>query len=502
MGQCFGFRNYNDAVCRHQDLRATDWKEIELAGSDSDGTDDELTDTELRELTNTDDTDPELSNFELAGSEFGLDKPIADSALSSDKLKERICIFIAERCSIKKLEVHTWEKVRQIKDKLEITGTPIGQQFLIYAGFILDDEKQLRSYNIINNSHLSLREGIKRIHVKVRLYNGLFSKKITMHVKPDDSIEYIMRKINKAIPYETYLLEYKGEILYQRFNLSDYQIQNESTLNILNIRTLQCCEIGPRKISGITPLSYIKELDIYDERVCHIKEACMKIENFSFIHSDTSLDESKLFNDHNLSEDDLKKIEITKPNHEGISLQFTSHANLPIIVAPPKILLWDPSDPMKESINIMDVNNNTFQIFTKETMTVWKLKRILQANTSMGPGLRRIIVPNFNSHIEMLNTESVNPSRFGKTLLVLKSDEDMYLIIKVPYITDKFIPLLVQGSDKIKDIKTRICELLQFSNQYDMKFEEVLNDDRNLDSYGINKGSTLTLVPKTASSEG
>ena len=489
-----------------QTARPTDWKEIELAGSDV--TDDELTDTEPREaeLTNTDDTDPELSNFELAdpkpiGSEFGLDKPIADSALSSDKLKERICIFIAERCSIKKLEVHTWEKVRQIKDKLEITGTPIGQQFLIYAGFILDDEKQLRSYNIINNSHLSLREGIKRIHVKVRLYNGLFSKKITMHVKPDDSIKDIMTKINKAIPYEDYLLEYKGEILYQRFNLSDYQIQNESTFNI---RTLQCCEIGPRKISGITPLSYIKELDIYDERVCHIKEECMKIENFSFIHSDTSLDETKLFNDHNLSEDDWKKIEITKPKHEGISLQFTSHANLPIIVASPKLPVWDPSDPMKESINIMDVNNNTFQILTKETMNVWKLKSILQANTSMGPGLRlRIIVQNFNSHSEMLNTESVNPSRFGKTLLVLKSDEDMYVIVKVPYITDKFIPLLVQGSDKIKDIKIRICGLLQFSNQYDMKIEEdSLNDDRNLDFYGINKGSTLTLVPKTAASEG
>ena len=224
----------------------------------------------------------------------------------------------------------------------------------------------------------------------------------------------------------------------------------------------------------------------------------MKIENFSFIHSDTSLDETKLFNDHNLSEDDLKKIKITKPNHEGLSLQFTSHANLPIIVAPPKLPVWDPSDPMKESINITDVNNNTFQIFTKETMKVWKLKCILQANTSMGPGLRlRIIVQNFNYHSEMLNTESVNPSRFGETLLVLKSDEDMYVIIKVPYITDKFIPLLVQGSDKIKDIKTRICGLLQFSNQYDMKIEEdILNDDRNLDFYGINEGSTLTLVPK------
>ena len=274
MGQCFGSRNYN--VYRQPDLRVTDWKEIELTKFDV--RDGEVTEKELRgaELINTGPTDPEPSNSDPAdpkptNSEFGLDKPIKGSALNSDKPTERICIFIAERCSIKKMEVYTWEKIKQVKEKLEITGTPVGKQYLIYAGFILHNEKQLRSYNIINNSHLSLREGIKRIHVKLGLYNELFSKKITMHVKPDDSIEYIMRKINKAIPYETYLLEYKGEILYQRFNLSDYQIQNESTLNILNIRTLQCCEIGPRKISGITPLSYIKELDIYDERVCHIK---------------------------------------------------------------------------------------------------------------------------------------------------------------------------------------------------------------------------------------
>ena len=503
MGQCFGSRNNNGN--RQQDLGVTDWKEIKLTNFDV--RDSEVTEKELRlaQLTNTDDTDPVPSSSELAepkptNSEFGLDKRRADSALGRDKPTEPICIFIAERCRIRKLEVYTWEKIKQVKEKLDITS--VGEQYLIYAGFILDNEKQLRSYNITNNSHLSLRENNKIIRV---ILDENTTR--TLNVKPDDSIKDILTKINGKSPYDddkpSHRVEYKGETLNQRFNLSDYKIPNKSTLYIWTLGYLQgIISRGPRRVSGITPLANIQELKTNNYRVCQIKEGFMKIENFTLIHSDTSLDETKLFNDHILSEDELKKIVITKPNHEGISLHFTSHANLPIIVAPPELPVWDPSDPMKESINIMDVNNNTFQIFTKEKMTVFKLKRILQDNTNMGPGLRRIIDPNFNSHREMLNTESVNPSRFGKTLLVLKSDEDMYLIIKVPYITDKFIPLLVQGSDKIKDIKTRICELLQFSNQYDMKFEEVLNDDRNLDSYGINKGSTLTLVPKTASSEG
>ena len=108
----------------------------------------------------------------------------------------------------------------------------------------------------------------------------------------------------------------------------------------------------------------------------------------------------------------------------------------------------------------------------------------------------RIIDQKEDGFIELTNTEYVAPSVFGKTLLLFKAKEDMHVIVQVLYVTDKFIPLQVKCSDSISDIKTRICALMNYVNEYKLWFESTeLEDSLTLNDYqSILIGATMKLV--------
>lgn len=137
------------------------------------------------------------------------------------------------------------DTVKNVKVKVQDKeGIPLEDQFFIYAEKQLEDGSTLSSYNIQNESTLQLF--LKRlgtvptkktmtqddIQISVKTLSG---KTISLVCKTSDTIEKIKSKIQgkEGIPREKYCLICAGKQLEDGQTLSDFNIRNESSQQLV-----------------------------------------------------------------------------------------------------------------------------------------------------------------------------------------------------------------------------------------------------------------------------